>query len=113
MVSLNNGSTLYRRSEWTKSWIDFILSKEPEYRHDCWYEQRIMQHFWEQPQWKEKICVLPQNSINSYSYSLYPPWNGGTPGDWRSGDLVLSFPGTNMNQRVGLVTEAIKNKVIR
>lgn len=110
---LNGGSFVIRKSDWSKRWFEFIMSKEPEYRHDCWASQRVMQHRWEDPEWKDKICIAPQNQFNSFDYCMYPPWNHGTPGDWRPGDLVLSFPGTTLERRYALVTEALQNRVTR
>ena len=110
---INAGSYLVRKSEWSKRWLEFIVSEEPEYRADCWAEQRVVIHNHDKPEWKTRISIEHQRLLNSYNYLLYSPWNSCTVGDWRPGDLVLSFPGMNLEQRIGLVTEALKNRVTR
>lgn len=110
---INCGSMIFRNSDWTKKWLDFIISKEPEYRNDCWHEQRCFQHNWMEPKWAHKINLLPQNSINSYLYTWFPPWNEKTSGHWKSGDFILSMPGTDLKRRLEVVrSEEMKNRII-
>ena len=109
---INGGSLVVRKSEWSKRWLEFIIANEPIYKNHCWFEQKVMIDHWQNPEWKSRISILHQRLINSYVYQLYPPWNSGTIGDWRRGDLVLSFPGTNLEQRLKLVEETLRNRVI-
>ena len=98
---INMGSFIIRKSDWSKKWLRFILDKEPEYeRH--WYEQSVVQDFWRQSPWKEKIQILPQNVINAYRFSLYK-WPEHLAGNWRPGDFVISFPATSLEERINLL----------
>lgn len=103
---INAGSLIVRRSEWSRQWLQMIMKEAPVVNH-CWHENfTILTRAPESP-WKERINVLPQDTINSYSYSqprrLYPPWGVGQPGDWKPGHLVLSLPGLNINQRLDII----------
>jgi hypothetical protein len=103
---VNAGSFIIRKSDWSKKWLEFILSEEPKYHNDCWQENRVMIHNYEKPEWAEKIAVIPQNTINSYFYSYYAPnWGPETPGDWREGDLCISLPGTSVEKRMQVIPE--------
>lgn len=111
--SLNAGSMIFANCDWTKRWLDYIISLEPVYRNDCWYEQRAMIHNYEKPEWAEHIKILPQNTINSYDHSLY---NLSTEidGHWRPGDLTLSLPGLNLQQRLEIArSEKWQKRIVR
>lgn len=109
---LNNDSVLYKNTEWTKKWLEFIMSKEPDYRHDCWESQRVMQHFAETDDWKSGVSIIPPNEFNSYFYSEYK-WPDTTPGDVRKGDLLLHLPGMDLKQRLDIFnSERVKNLIV-
>lgn len=109
---INAGSFIVKNSDRGMDWINFLISKEPEYRNDCWHEQRVIQHNENNPNYKDVIKVLDHPSINSYFYDLYN-WPDTTPGSWKQGDLLLSLPGLNLKQRLDLVnSDRIKNAII-
>ena len=110
---LNLGSFVVRNTPWTKSWLDFIISLEPNYRFHPWHEQKAFMDFWLHENWTWMIHLLPQRALNSYQYQRYKPWPPHTPGNWRLGDLVLSLPGLNLQQRLEIVrSKEIQDSII-
>lgn len=101
---LNSDSFIVRNTDWSRRWLDFIMSKEPQYRNDCWTEQRVMQNHWQEEAWMYRILTMPQGFFNSYIYSLYKPWPADTPGQFQRGDFCLHLPGLNKEQRLEILT---------
>ncbi len=102
---LNADSFVLRNTEWARQWLDFILSKEPEYRRDCWSEQRVMQHCWQDERWLYRIITLPQSVLNSYAYDpLYKPWDKTTPGQFKKGHFLLHLPGLDKEHRLHILS---------
>lgn len=109
---INADSFIVRRSDWSLKWLDFILSKSEEYKNDCWQEQRVMQHNEGHPDFNSKICILPQNSINSYFYDIYQ-WPTTTPGHFQSGDFLLHLPGMNLKERLDMFnSDRVKREMV-
>lgn len=96
---INNDSAIYRRTDWSKAWLEFSMSKYDEYKGDCWESQRVMHHFVEKDEWKDGLQILPHSGINSYDYNLYN-WPETTPGHFNKGDFVLHLPGCSLAQRL-------------
>ncbi len=110
---INNDSFLIRNSEWSRRWLEFILSMERQYGGDCWQSQRVMQHYAETPQWSEGVQLVPPNCFNSYFYDQYD-WTYLTPGSFRTGDLVLHLPGMNLQQRLDIFrSPRVQDAIIR
>lgn len=108
---INNDSFLIRNTLWSRAWLDFILTKEPEYRGDCWESQRIMQHYADEQM--DHIQFVPPNCFNSYLYESYD-WTSMTPGNFRTGDLVLHLPGMNLEQRLTIFrSDRVQSAIIR
>lgn len=103
---LNAGVFVVKNSERGRAWIRFVAEKAPHINH-CWHEQRVMQENETNIAWADVVSVIHPSLCNSYRYSLYN-WPDTTPGDWRPGDLVLSFPGTSLSERLSLVPDALK-----
>lgn len=101
---IQGGSMLFRNTPWTRDWLDFLISLEPQYRSG-WHEQQCIADHWLHERWAYKIDLLPQHTINAFRYILYPPWDESTSGNWRPGDLVLSLPGTTLAQRLKIWRE--------
>ncbi len=111
---INAGSMIFSNTEWSRKWLDFLISLEPKYRNDDWHEQRAIMHWWMHEDWTHKIMLLQQNDINSYEYRFYPPWNEETPGQWGYGDLVLALPGIDLPRRLAITkSEQIKRYIKR
>lgn len=96
---INNDSVIYRRDEWSKSWLEFSMSKYDEYKGDCWESQRVMHHFMEKEEWVGGVKILDHPGVNSYDYTLYN-WPTTTPGHFNKGDFVLHLPGCSLAQRL-------------
>lgn len=110
---LNLGSYVVRNTPWARGWLDHIIGLEPAYRDHCWKEQKTIMDWWQHEDWTWMIHLLPQRAINSYLYSrLYSPWPPTTPGEFRKGDLCLSLPGLNLQQRLDLVREVLAGEMI-
>lgn len=93
---LNAGVFIVRKSEWLKTWLDFLLSKEQEYSGHDWHEQKAMQDNWERPEFKDHIKIVDQWLLNSYLWQAYN-WSTETPGQFRPGQSwVLHVPGRDV-----------------
>ena len=109
---INNDSFLIRRTEWSKKWLEFVMSKEPEYKGDCWESQRVFQHYVEKPEWNNQVEILSHPGVNSYFYDEYN-WPETTPGHIRKGDLLLHLPGMRLDQRMNIFTsQRVKDLMI-
>lgn len=109
----NCGAYIVKNTDFTRRWLDFIISQEPNYRSAPWKEQKCWCDWWLHENWTWKIHLLPQRAINSYFYHLYKPWPPGeTPGDFRRGDLLVNLPGLNLAQRLDLVKQILANDMI-
>jgi hypothetical protein len=110
---INAGTFLIKKSDWSKKWLDFILSKESVHKNHCWFEQKLIQDNWELPEFKDKVKILPHPSINSYFYNIYN-WPETTPGHFNKGDFILHLPGLGMEQRINIFkSDAVKDKIIK
>ncbi len=101
--NINAGSFIIKKTDWSKKWLDFILSKESSHKNHCWFEQKIMIDNWQNQEFKDKIKILEHPSINSYFYDLYNH-TPSTPGNFNKGDFVLHLPGLNKQQRIDIFT---------
>ena len=102
-AQINADSFIIKNTDWSKKWLEMVLSKESEYSSDCWKEQRCMMHNQDKPEWKDKIKILPQNSINSYFYDLYK-WPETSKGHFQKGDYLYHGPGLSLQERLTLFT---------
>lgn len=109
----NMGSFIVRRTQWAIDWLTAIINDAPQIQHD-WHEQIVVIMKENDLRYAPKIKHLPQSTINAYDYVRYPPWNKDTPGNWKPGDLVLSLPGTNLQQRIAAAQDPkIRDAIIR
>jgi len=67
----------------------------------------------------DRIKIVPQRTINSYNYDLYP---GSIPhvykkdllgndGQWQSGDFLIHWPGIPLAQRLVLAQDMLKQVI--
>ncbi len=112
---LNSDSFIVRNTPWVRSWLDFILSKVEWAQHHCWAEQAVMQRYWQSEGAIHKIMLLPQGMINSYDYSLYPPWDPATTaGQVQKGDFLLHLPGLDKEKRLEIFqSERVRELMIK
>ena len=104
---INWGSAVLRNTQWSRDWLDFLCALEPLYRSHSWHDQKAIQDWWLHERWTHKISLLPQRQLQSFRYTLYPPWSDKTPGHWRFGDLCIQFPGVTLEDRIKHVTEML------
>lgn len=102
---LNSGSTIWRNTQWSKDFLDYILSEQNKYPN----EQEIIQTQFYFIKYQAKILGHP--SINSIAYDYYLPTYGsikGTQkeipterqGNWNKNHLCLHLPGFPLTRRV-------------
>lgn len=115
---INTGTFIIVDSEWSRVWIDMLLSHQNEFDN----EQVAIDYFRNDSQWKEKIKILPHPSVNSYPYSYYAP-NWGiigdrkidkpslVEGDWQNGCFICHLPGMTIEKRLEIFTK-IQEEVI-
>jgi hypothetical protein len=98
---VNNDSVIIRNTPWSKRWLEFLLSVEPQYRNDCWYSQRAVIHNHQKPEWADGVAVLPPNEINAFFMDLHQ-WPVETEGHAKKGDFLLHLPGLELHQRIAV-----------
>ncbi len=106
---LNGGSFIIKKSEWSYKFIDWLLQCRGKEKMYC--EQDAIAYYMKLFPNHEKIEILPQNTINSYKYGLYPeiPPQTEEQGQWVEGkSLVLHLPGVGIEKRI----EILKNTPI-
>lgn len=111
---INAGSFIIRNTEWSKRWIEFILSQREGFAN----EQLVMQKFMWLKKWRTKIKVLDHPSINSYPYPEYlSEWKQFAgdaeyptheEGNWQEGDFILHLPALSLERRIEIFSELKK-----
>lgn len=98
---INCGSFVIKKSDWSTMFIDAVLNFS---KHDpnLYCEQDGIGHYLKVTPNETKVKFLPQNTINSYKYELYPeiPPQTHEQGNWEEGDFVLHLPGIGMDKRI-------------
>jgi hypothetical protein len=109
---INAGNFIVKNTEWSRTFIDFLLSKQGSFEND----QCVIEAIHNNPEWKSKIKILPHPSINSFDMQYYAP-SWGVIGDrkierpthkegaWEAGDFVLHLPGMDLNKRIEILKE--------
>lgn len=105
--SINAGSFILKKSEWTNTFIDYCLGKRGQEKMYC--EQNAIEAYM-QEFGTDKIRILNHPSINSYKYQYYKEHNISEPGQgqWVNGCFVLHLPGIGIDKRI----EELKNTPI-
>jgi hypothetical protein len=107
---INAGNFIIKNTEWSKSFLDFILSKVGSFEND----QCVIEAIHNDPEWKDKIKILNHPSVNSYPYDLYSPSWGvigdriierptHEEGDWQPGDFIIHLPGKTLLDRLEIL----------
>jgi hypothetical protein len=107
---INAGNFIIKNTEWSKSFLDFILSKTDSFEND----QCVIEAIHNDPEWKDKIKILSHPSVNSYPYDLYAPSWGvigdrkierptHKEGDWQPGDFIIHLPGQPLEKRLEIL----------
>jgi hypothetical protein len=113
---INADSFFVRNSTEGRGYIDYIVSQFDTYNRHEYIEQQCMKDSYKQ--FESIIKIVPQRLINAYDYGLYPEHADdhndtlGFDGQWASGDLLIHWPGTNIQKRLELanfyMTQVIK-----
>ena len=98
---INAGSFLIRNSENGRNMLDFILSKEVDYRNHPWQEQQVIIDNLNK---LEKVKIVGQKTINSYLNWHYGD-SRDAPGTWSDGDALLHLPGMTLNDRIQYIKQ--------
>jgi hypothetical protein len=89
-----------------------MMEAMPDWIDHKYSEQGFMIDNYEH--YQEIMSIQPQKFMNSYEYKMYtvPPWNykttldvQGNDGQWSSGDWLVHWPGTQLNERITLLAE--------
>lgn len=106
---INTGVFGVIKSDWTKSFLEYILS----YEKIATCEQDVINLYREDNPDDPNFIIVPQSTFNSYLYNLYPDCLHmvGKDGDYKEGDFILHLPGVGMPERKTIM-EQYKDKVI-
>ena len=108
---INADSFFIRNSKEGIEYFKFILSQHDKYKGDCWQEQRVMIHNENVEPWRSYTKIVPQYEINSYLYENYGRRHSHEQGQFVSGDFLLHLPGMNLEQRLRICSEKIKEVI--
>lgn len=109
---INNDSMLVRNSENSRAYFGYLMDSMPDFVNHRYSEQGFMIDTYEQ--YSEIIKLMPQRFMNSYEYRMYrvQPWMymdtkdvKGNDGQWREGDWLVHWPGTQYSERMELLKE--------
>lgn len=109
---INAGNFIIKNTEWSRSFLDFILSKKDSFDND----QNVIEAFKDEAEWKPKIKILSHPTINSYPYDYYAPSWGvigdrvierptEKEGDWKEGNFLMHLPGMNLEKRLEILKD--------
>lgn len=107
---INAGNFIVRNTEWSRKYIDFILSKQDSFEND----QNVIEAIKDDKEWNSKIKILPHPSINSLMYDEYGERYGiigdrriekptHEEGNWESKDFLLHLPGMPLERRLEIL----------
>jgi hypothetical protein len=110
---INAGSFIVKNTERGRRLISDILSHNGREDNE---QKAIQQHF------SHELTILPHPSINSYMYECYgaPCWGYQSghrerptheEGDWKPGDFLLHLPGLQMERRIKILTDRMKDVI--
>ncbi len=103
---INNGSFIIRNTEWSRSFLKFILSHSKILSN----EQDVLKNN-EGKLIGEKLKILDHPSLNDYLHDIYPQYkNIPFPNNWNEDSFVLHLPGTKLEQRLQIFKEILNKK---
>ncbi len=115
--NINNDSFLARATDTTIKWLRNTVDLLDSYSNAKWLDQSAMIDTIDMM--GDRIKIVPQRTINSYNYDLYP---GSIPhvykkdllgndGQWQSGDFLIHWPGIPLAQRLVLAQDMLKQVI--
>lgn len=122
VAQLQADSFLVRSSKQGIGWVRDHLACFPSYKTQKWVENQAMIDFL--PKYRPVVDIVPQNWINSFQYNSHY-WEGHDPlgyasgldrdgnrGEWRDGDFVIHWAGTDMPRRMELLNQ-YETKIVK
>jgi hypothetical protein len=123
--NINADSFIIKNTIAARDFFENIIDLYPKYKDHGWAEQQVIIDLLKENENFNRITkILPQKTINSYDYSLYPDSNFhgsqdslthfklrqdyyGNNGQWSQGDFLIHWPGTILPQRINLTKKYI------
>lgn len=104
---INCGSFFVKNSPQTLEWLYMIMSTKETYKIKKWDNPEQHPMIMTYIRYRDWIKLLPQRSINSYFYQMYPEIKDTTDqlhtsGQWQPGDWVLHLPAVNDQLRLSV-----------
>lgn len=96
-------SMLFKCCPESMAYIKDVLAGFDTLKSDVWVENRRMIDLL--PKYRAGIKIVPQRTMNSYDYALFPQWPEkrdvfGCDGQWAPGDFVIHYPSLDGNVRL-------------
>lgn len=111
--NINNDSFLARATDRTIKWLRNTVNLLESYSDAKWLDQSAMIDTIDMM--GDKIKIVPQRTMNSYNYDLYPGLIPhiykkdllGNDGQWQYGDFLIHWPAVPLVKRIALATEML------
>jgi hypothetical protein len=111
--NINNDSFLARASDTTIKWLRNTVNLLESYSNAKWLDQSAMIDTIDMM--ADRIKIVPQRTMNSYNYDLYPGLVPhiykkdlfGNDGQWQPGDFLIHWPAVSLDTRIALAQEML------
>jgi hypothetical protein len=111
--NINNDSFLARASDTTIKWLRNTVNLLESYSNAKWLDQSAMIDTIDMM--ADRIKIVPQRTMNSYNYDLYPGLVPhiykkdlfGNDGQWQPGDFLIHWPAVPLDTRIALAQEML------
>lgn len=111
---INVGSLIIKCCIASYDYCKFILSQKENYKDKSWNEQQVIIDTHQR--YKNGLILIPQKELNAYDYSLYQQHQFSKPlqelQSWSKGDLLIHWPGMNLDQRIILANKYIQEVIM-
>ena len=115
--NINNDSFLARATPNTIKWLRNTVSLRESYANAKWLDQSAMIDTIDMM--GDRIKIVPQRTMNSYNYDLYPGLIPhiykkdllGNDGQWQSGDFLIHWPAVPVDQRIVLAQDMLEQVI--
>jgi hypothetical protein len=111
--NINNDSFLARATDTTIKWLRNTVDLLDSYSNAKWLDQSAMIDTIDMM--ADRIKIVPQRTMNSYDYDLYPGLVPhiykkdllGNDGQWQPGDFLIHWPAVPLDKRIALAQEML------
>ena len=115
--NINNDSFLAKASPNTINWLRNTVNLLDSYKDAKWLDQSAMIDTIDMM--GDRIKIVPQRTMNSYDYDLYPGIVPhiykkdlfGNDGQWQSGDFLIHWPAVPLDKRIELATNMLRQVI--